>query len=96
MVGMIPSLSLDPTKDRCYSRKKGGGPIFGKAKHWTKRDWLRHGLTTFMASVFFILIRSFLEDFEGSREMLMQFIVFFVIFGGLQILFGGIFKKIQT
>ncbi len=49
-----------------------------------------------MATVFFILLRNFIEDFEGLSEMFLQFMVFFVIFGGLQILFGGIFHNKKT
>jgi len=70
--------------------------IFGKAKNWTKKDWIILGLTTFMASVIFIILSNFRQGFEASMEIFIQFLIFFVIFGGLQILFGGIFHNKNT
>ncbi|MFW5838682.1 MAG: hypothetical protein ACOCU1_01955 [Bacillota bacterium] len=44
----------------------------------------------------FILIQHFIEGFDGIGDMVLNFIVFFVVFGVLQMLFGGIFYKNKT
>ncbi len=70
--------------------------IFSKIKSYTKRDWMLLGITTFMASIIFILIQYLLDGFDSIGDIILNFIIFFLIFGSLQALFGGIFHNNKT
>jgi len=72
--------------------KKEDDTIIGKAKSWRKKDWILHGLTTLAASMIFVLINHFRQNIAAPQELFFQFLIFFMVFGGLQVLFGGIFS----
>lgn len=72
---------------------KEADTIIGKAKNWSKREWKLHGVTTFIASLLFIFLYNLRQEYSDPLELFFQFLIFFLIFGGLQVIFGSIFIK---